>query len=166
VARSAAARQINSGERDPDADRVFIEEMAMTLEMYSRLPRTAGRIYALLLVSDRPYMSQAELADALGVSLASVSTMARRLVDGRMIERVAVPGERRDQYRVRADGWTTFVRDIANTARRLGEQVERGLALPGPDVSPARAHLTRLRDTYARLAMWLDKAADDDEMRD
>lgn len=158
MVRAARAPLSESTERDEEADRVFIEQMAMLLELHSRFPRTAGRIYALLLISDKTDLSQQELADALSVSLASVSTMTRRLVDAGLIERVALPGVRRDHYRLRTASWRSIVHGAVMVAQSFVEQAERGLALPGPDIGPGRQHLEQVRDLYTNLAIWLERA--------
>lgn len=78
-----------------------IERMALLFER-DGLPRIAGRVLGYLLLSPEP-CSLDELAEALQVSKSSVSTDARLL--GRMgaVERVTIPGDRRDYYRVATD---------------------------------------------------------------
>ena len=154
-----------SGARDPEQDRFFIEDLAMLLEFHSRYPRTAGRIYALMLISDRPHHSQQELAEALGVSQPSVSTMTRRLVDDGLLERFHTPGSRADQYRLRREGWANVLRQYVHVVHRFIEQFDHGLALPGPDIGPARRHLLDIRDVYERLAKALEDAAQDLETK-
>lgn len=66
------------------------------------LPRTAGRITAFLLVSPDE-KSLDEIASALQVSKASVSTNTRLLEQSGIIERVGRPGDRRDFYRIAPD---------------------------------------------------------------
>lgn len=73
------------------------------------LPRIAGRIFGLLLVSEGPVTLNA-LAEALEVSKGSVSTDARLLVRLGVAQRITLPGDRRDYYRVAPD---LFARSIA-----------------------------------------------------
>jgi DNA-binding transcriptional regulator GbsR (MarR family) len=82
------------------ADR-FIERLGIVSEMEG-MPRIAGRIFGLLLLSPRE-CSLDEIADRLRVSKASASTDVRRIADLGYVERVSRPGDRRDYYRV-ADG--------------------------------------------------------------
>lgn len=84
----------------PVADR-FIERLGIVSEMEG-MPRIAGRIFGLLLLSPRE-CSLDEIADRLRVSKASASTDVRRIADLGYVERVSRPGDRRDYYRV-ADG--------------------------------------------------------------
>ena len=76
----------------------FIERMGLALEA-DGLPRIAGRIFGLLLVSEDA-RSLDDLARQLRVSKASVSTNARMLEQRAVLERISWPGDRRDYYRV------------------------------------------------------------------
>ena len=80
------------------ANQDFIERMGLTLEE-DGLPRIAGRIFGLLLLSDEPH-SLDDLAAELQVSKGSVSTNARLLEQRGLLEQVCRPGDRRDYYRV------------------------------------------------------------------
>lgn len=79
----------------------FIEQMGLVAEA-DGLPRIAGRVFGHLLLAERP-CSLDELAAALGVSKASVSTDARLLSERRLVERVSQPGDRRDYYQLAPD---------------------------------------------------------------
>lgn len=61
------------------------------------LPRIAGRILGLLLLSPAP-LSLETMAERLGVSRASVSTDTRRLEQRGVLRRTSRPGDRRDYY--------------------------------------------------------------------
>jgi DNA-binding transcriptional regulator GbsR (MarR family) len=76
----------------------FVERMGLALES-DGLPRIAGRIFGLLLVSEDA-RSLDELACELRVSKGSVSTNARMLEQRAVLERISLPGDRRDYYRV------------------------------------------------------------------
>ena len=79
----------------------FIEQLGLMLEG-ERFPRIAGRMIGLLL-STAEALSLDEIADALDVTKPSVSTNARLLEDKGVIERVSLPGDRRDHYRATQD---------------------------------------------------------------
>lgn len=79
----------------------FIERMGLALEA-DGLPRIAGRIFGLLLVSE-DCRSLDQLAVELRVSKASVSTNARLLEQRGVLERNSRPSDRRDYYRVPPD---------------------------------------------------------------
>ncbi|HEX5725358.1 MAG TPA: MarR family transcriptional regulator [Longimicrobiaceae bacterium] len=95
----------------------FIEKMGILCEK-DGMARSAGRIFGLLLASDRPY-SLDEIADKLQVSKASVSTNARMLEQLGMIERVSSLGDRRDFYRVEADPWERILRVAQGRWRQM-----------------------------------------------
>ncbi|HEX6587764.1 MAG TPA: MarR family transcriptional regulator [Longimicrobiales bacterium] len=63
------------------------------------LPRIAGRMLGLLMVSATP-RSMDELAEELQASKTSVNTNARLLERLGAVERATKPGDRRDYYRV------------------------------------------------------------------
>ena len=91
----------------------FIERMGLTLESEG-LPRIAGRIFGLLLVSEDPH-SLDDLAAELRVSKGSVSTNARLLEQRGLLERVCRPADRRDYYSVPPD---LFVHTMAQRLAR------------------------------------------------
>ncbi|MGH7510569.1 MAG: GbsR/MarR family transcriptional regulator [Gemmatimonadales bacterium] len=79
----------------------FIERMGLTLEA-DGLPRIAGRIFGLLLVSEDA-RSLDDLSAELRVSKGSASTNARLLEQRGILERICRPADRRDYYRVPRD---------------------------------------------------------------
>jgi len=78
--------------------RLLAEEFGLLLEEMGGT-RMAGRVTAWLLLCDPPVQSLTEIAEALGVSKAAVSTAARSLLQAGRIERVSQPGRRGDCYR-------------------------------------------------------------------
>lgn len=79
----------------------FVERMGLVHES-DGLPRIAGRIFGLLLVSEDA-LSLDDLAAELRVSKGSVSTNARLLEQRGVLERMSRPADRRDYYRVPPD---------------------------------------------------------------
>jgi DNA-binding transcriptional regulator GbsR (MarR family) len=79
----------------------FIERMGLAHEAEG-LPRIAGRIFGLLLISEDA-RSLDDLACELKVSKGSVSTNARLLEQRGILERICRPADRRDYYRVPPD---------------------------------------------------------------
>ena len=75
----------------------FAEELGQFFES-GGFPRMAGRVWAVLLVMNKPHLSALELQDALGTSAGSVSGATRFLLQYGLIERVNVRGERRDYF--------------------------------------------------------------------
>ena len=91
----------------------FIERMGLALES-DGLPRIAGRIFGLLLVSEDA-RSLDDLAAELRVSKGSVSTDARLLEQRGLLERVCRPADRRDYYSVPPD---LFIHTMAQRLAR------------------------------------------------
>jgi DNA-binding transcriptional regulator GbsR (MarR family) len=86
-----------------DAAREFVERMGLHLEA-DGMPRSAGRIFGHMMLAEAP-CSLEELAEALQVSKASISTNARLLEQVGLLERTTEFGDRRDFYRMRPDAW-------------------------------------------------------------
>ncbi len=74
----------------------FIERFGLALED-DGLPRTAGRMIALMIVYGGAF-SFSDLAERLEISRGSVSTNTRLLEQRGMIERIARSGERQDYF--------------------------------------------------------------------
>jgi DNA-binding transcriptional regulator GbsR (MarR family) len=94
----------------------FIEQMGLALES-DGLPRIAGRIFGLILISDDA-RSLDDLACELQVSKGSVSTNARLLEQRGILEQISRPGDRRDYYRAPPDLFShTMAQRIARWQR-------------------------------------------------
>jgi DNA-binding transcriptional regulator GbsR (MarR family) len=81
--------------------KLFVEQIAVLLEA-DGLPRVAGRLFGLLLVSAEP-RSLDELAAQLRVSKASISVNARLLEQRGVVQRVGREADRRDYYGIADD---------------------------------------------------------------
>ena len=73
------------------------------------LSRIAGRVFGALLLDSEP-LSLDALAEQLGVSKASISTEARRLLERGVADRITKPGDRRDYYVLADDFFARIVR--------------------------------------------------------
>jgi DNA-binding transcriptional regulator GbsR (MarR family) len=110
-------------------------------------PRIAGRIFGLLLVSDSP-RSIDDIARALRVSKASVSTDARLLERWDVAERVGRPGDRRVYYRIARDlPLRTMEHRVARVRGMRALIEEASAALPGRRAA-LRDRLSRFGDAY------------------
>lgn len=74
----------------------YVERLAVAMEA-DGLPRIAGRIFGLLLLSEEP-LSLDAIAERIGASKASASVNTRLLEHHGVIEQVGRPGDRRDYY--------------------------------------------------------------------
>lgn len=71
--------------------------------------RSVAQIQALLYLSERPLQAE-EIATCLGIARSNVSNSLKWLVGWRLIERVPVPGDRRDHFVAETDIWEMVVR--------------------------------------------------------
>ena len=120
----------------------FVENMGVYFERYA-LPRIGGRLLGLLLVVDRP-LSLDDMANALGVSRASVSTNMRLILAIGLEELVTLPGDRRDYYQFTNDAWGRSVLIDMDGVRSLRLLAERGLEVIESTDNTAREHLDDL----------------------
>lgn len=89
------------------------------------LPRIAGRIFGLALLSERA-LSLDEMADTLGVSKASVSADTRLLQRIGFLERITKPGDRRDYYRCTERSFERAIAERVRRMRQYGELIDSG----------------------------------------
>jgi predicted transcriptional regulator len=136
----------------------FVGEMGQTFEA-DGFTRIGGRLFGHLLLAERP-LSLDEIAEALQVSKASVSTDARRLLDKGVLERSGKPGDRRDYWQVAPDFFASLMQHRVERWRRLnvliGELKRRS---PNPG-APVRARLRYMEDVYAYISERVDDALD------
>lgn len=134
----------------------FTDRLASLFE-YDGLPPIAGRMFALLLVTEDA-LSLDQLSEALGVSKASASTNARLLARFGLIEPDRRPGSRRDYYRTADD---LFERSMAQRLDRWREFTEvigdgrRTLPLPSAEV---RDRLERYEGALGYMADAIGRA--------
>ena len=129
-------------------ERRYAEEAAVLLGGMGLQP-ACGKLLGWLLICDPPQQSSAELAAALALSKASVSTGMRTLERIGLARRVAVPGVRGHVYEMRPDALIDIGSDAGRLYRQVRELMDRGLELVG-DSDPRRTERLRVsRDFYA-----------------
>lgn len=134
----------------PDRDRRiadFIERYGRQVER-SGGPAMAGRIVALLLVSEERVLSSSDIAEALQTSSGTVSTNTRLLQQLGWLERVRRPGQRGVYFRIRPHAIHRIFDDMVDkvtTMRGIIDYVAE--ALPAPQ----RDRIDEIRDFYAFL---------------
>ncbi|MGK7311895.1 MAG: GbsR/MarR family transcriptional regulator [Candidatus Longimicrobiales bacterium M2_2A_002] len=135
-----------------------VERMGLFFER-DGLSRIAGRLLGHLLLSETP-RSLDELAEALQVSKSSVSINVRLLERMGTVERVTIPGDRRDYYRIAADlprRVSGMWRERLATAHDL---LEDALDTPAAETSAVRRRLVRGAALVEGLAEALEDAMD------
>ena len=134
----------------------FIERMGLALES-DGMPRIAGRIFGLLLLSEDS-LSLDGLAADLGVSKASVSTNARLLEQRGVLERISRPADRRDYYRVPPD---LFSQTMAQRLARW-ERFHTAIAAARTSIpirsQEVRERLAEFEEAYAYMSRTIKEA--------
>lgn len=137
--------------RRSDDEQRFVEDVAILLEDF-RLPRMAGRIVGRLLVAVPADQASDQLAASLGASKGSISTMTRQLIDLGLVERVGVPGERRDFFRIRRGSWERLIAARLRGYEEMHLVAERGLRLPVAKDPDVRDRIDGMHLVYEVLA--------------
>ncbi|MFL5577594.1 MAG: GbsR/MarR family transcriptional regulator [Gemmatimonadaceae bacterium] len=125
----------------------FVEQLGLAAEA-DGFTRIAGRVFGFLLLSDEP-RSLDEIAEALGVSKASVSTDARRLLQRGVVQRVGRPGDRRDYYQIAPDFFARLTEHRVERWRRMRDlvaQARRRIPEQSPTVRDRFAYLDAMHD--------------------
>ncbi len=129
----------------------FIEGMGLALEE-DRLPRIAGRLVGLLILSPQPLRFD-RLAERLRVSRGSISTNTRLLENMGVIERVTRPGDRRDYFQINEQpGLLQRVADRFRDRQAMAEEMKQALLPSGADGSVVAGRLDGFIRFYATLA--------------
>ena len=112
----------------------FIERMGMHAEEEG-FTRIGGRIFGYLLLQPDE-CSLDDMAEALGVSKASISTDARRLEQFGLLQRTTRPGDRRDYYSISDDVFSRSLEVSMERMRRFHQLMQQARTLPirSPDV--------------------------------
>lgn len=130
--------------------RHFIEDMSLSFEQMG-LPRMAGRVLGVLLISDPPEQSTDDLCGVLQASKSSISTTARLLTEIGFIERVPPSVPRRVYYRFKPGGWLIFMRQRMRLWTELHQIAERGLELLQGDDPAIRMRLQEAHDLFSLI---------------
>lgn len=110
------------------AVRAFIERTGLLWEK-DRLPRIAGRIFGLTLISPDP-CSLDEIATKLGVSRASISNDARLLEGLGFVERVSLQGDRKVYFQITSQSLERSIETRADRIEELKNLMDEAKRLP------------------------------------
>jgi DNA-binding transcriptional regulator GbsR (MarR family) len=126
----------------------LIEDFGMYFEQYG-MSRILGRVYGLLMIADEPMLGLDQMAEQLGISKASVSTVARQLQAFTLIEKVTVPGDRKDYYR-NVSNALEYLKTSMSGSVRLGKLIQRAAQLE--DLSGVKQQkLERLEHIFSAM---------------
>ncbi len=131
-------------------ERHFVEDISLYFEQMG-LPRTAGRVLGMLLISDPVEQSLNDLCEVLQTSKSSISTTTRLLTEMGLIERVPSPMPRRLYFRFKPGGWITFMRMRLRLMASLHQIAERGLELLRDSEPALRERLQEAHDMFSQI---------------
>jgi DNA-binding MarR family transcriptional regulator len=128
-------------------EREFVGRMGLFFDMLGGT-RTMGSIYGWLMICEPAHQSITELAAALGVSKASISTVIRQLEQAQMVERVPTHGSRQHHYQLKPGGWGQILRSRVTRLRPGADAAEYGLSVIPEGRPEQRERLHELRDFF------------------
>ena len=128
----------------------FVEEVGLMFEL-AGLPRMAGRIFGWLLLSNPHQQSHGQLAEMLQASKGSISTMTRLLIQIGLIERISIPGERRDYFQIKPNAWSQMTKQRMAQITAFKELAAKGLDLLKDCPQPQQQRLQEMHDLHAFL---------------
>jgi DNA-binding transcriptional regulator GbsR (MarR family) len=145
-----SADALDQAVNQPSEQMHFVEEVGLMFEL-AGLPRMSGRIFGWLLISNPQQQSHSELAEVLQASKGSISTMTRLLIQIGLIERLSLPGERRDYFQIKPNAWTQMTKQRMAQIVAFRELAEKGLDLLKHEPPRQQQRLQEMRDIHAFL---------------
>ncbi|RBP50637.1 GbsR/MarR family transcriptional regulator [Arenicella xantha] len=103
----------------------FIEYTGLAMQA-DGLPKIAGRIFGLLIISD-DLLSFSSIAETLQVSRGSVSTNTRLLESLGIARRVSLMGERQDYFRLPDNPYSSLIEGFAGRTRNYLRALDKTL---------------------------------------
>jgi DNA-binding transcriptional regulator GbsR (MarR family) len=128
----------------------FIEDISLYFEQMG-LPRMAGRVLGVLLISDPPEQSLNDLCEFLQASKSALSTNTRLLTEMGLIDRVPSSKPREVAFRFKAGGWVVFIRMRLRLWASLHQIAEHGLDLLQGEPPALRERLQEAHDMFSQI---------------
>jgi DNA-binding transcriptional regulator GbsR (MarR family) len=88
--------------------------------------RTMAQIHALLMVSTKP-LNADEVMEALSISRGNTNMNIRELINWGLVERVVIPGERKEYFAAEKDIWKVAITILKERKKRELEPMTRFL---------------------------------------
>ena len=144
---------------DPTPEDLFIETLGL-ISQSEGLPPIAGRILGYLVLADGA-CSLTEIAEALHVSKASVSTNVRLLEMRGTAVREARRGSRQDHWRAQTRPHRAMLENLAVRFRRNAERIDDIADSFPPDRRTNRDKVAEFSEFYRQSATFLAAWADE-----
>ncbi len=125
-----------------------VESFSLIIEQFG-LPRMAGRIFAILLLTEDGTATQSGLSEMLQASTGSISTMTRLLEQLAFIERISLPGHRRDRFRLRQDPLVEMSKRRIEGVIHMINAIEN--AMRHKDIGPAATERLERAESFYRF---------------
>lgn len=136
----------------------FIEQMGQHFEE-DGLSRIGGRLLGYLMLSTEP-QSLDSLAEALQVSKASVSTNTRMLESLGALERVTLPGDRRDYYQAATDIRERMIEFRLQRFYATRELIQKGLKTQAAQDPQVRARMEEITSFFEHMIATIRETED------
>ena len=121
--------------------------------------RTMAQIHALLLISPDP-MTQDDIMEELNISRGNTNMNIRELINWRLVERVLLPGERKEYFTAEKDIWKVVKQIVKERKKRELEPMLQLLdKLEEVDGDKKDKHIKTFVDTVSSIKK-LGKQAD------
>jgi DNA-binding transcriptional regulator GbsR (MarR family) len=124
----------------------FVEQLGLIYQAEG-MPRIAGRIIGLMILNARPF-SFDELSKALKISRGSVSTNTRMLEAWGVLQRVSMPGERQDYFKLAKRPYSQMLERQLDKTRRVRSEVAQARDRIPEDHAIARTRVDELIRFY------------------
>jgi DNA-binding transcriptional regulator GbsR (MarR family) len=122
----------------------FIENFGLLFERKGGT-RSLGRVFAYLMLADRPKTLD-DIAEDLLFSKATASLTVRQGVVGGFFEKVSIPGERKILFRVSAKSWIDMTVEQVNWISEWDQLMVTVLKNLAPDNQMARTNLNDFKE--------------------
>ncbi|MDG4752680.1 MarR family transcriptional regulator [Micromonospora sp. WMMD718] len=134
------------------------ERLALTLTK-GGMQRMLARVLAALLFAESETVTAGDLCQWLQASSGTVSMSVKALSSVGLIERVPVPGSRREHFRFRDSAWAILMSSQNEVVKAMQEEAERGIEAVGADTR-AGQRLREMHDFYSYLMTELPAVID------
>ena len=125
--------------------------------------RTMAQVHALLLVSADP-LSQDDIMEQLSVSRGNANMNIRELIDWGLVDRVIIPGERREYFSAEKDIWKVATQIVKERKKReLNPMLKLLEQLEEVEGDKKDKHIKQFTDTVngiKRFGLQADKMLD------
>jgi DNA-binding transcriptional regulator GbsR (MarR family) len=113
--------------------------------------RTMAQIHALLLISPDP-LTQDDVMEELDISRGNTNMNIRELINWRLVERVLIPGERKEYFSAEKDIWKVVKQIVKERKKRELEPMLQLLdKLEEVDGDKKDKHVKTFVDTVSRI---------------